>query len=193
MAQCHKRAFVTPPPPGRFIHTDRSRTDIPGQRTKEGPAGHSRWPQRGSTRSVHLCLISDPGRWPIAPLLPGASPAWKARKGRSGSGDQEAVATSERHGSDRYSLGAGNCVKLSALHPCERLDIKHGYCPVSWVHLSHRHFPGQAKLVDIWTLERFADGYLGRCNRIGVRWSTMITKLKGLARGIRWTYLTGCS
>ena len=112
------------------------RSLVPGQRTKAGSAGHSRRPQRGSPRSVHLCLVSDPDGWRIAPLLSGTAPTWKAWEGCSGSGDAEVVAAAERRGPEGYTLGAGNCVKLSALHPCDGLDTKHGYCPVFRVHLS---------------------------------------------------------
>ena len=108
---------------------------VPGQRTKAGSAGHSRRPQRGSPRSVHLCLVNDPDGWRIAPLLSGTAPTWKAWEGCSGSGDAEVVAAAERRGPEGYTLGAGNCVKLSALHPCDGLDTKHEYCPVSRVHL----------------------------------------------------------
>ena len=60
----------------------------------------------------------------------------KAWEGCSGSGDAAVVAAAERRGPKGYTLGAGNCVKLSAIHPCDGLDTKHGYCPIFRVHLN---------------------------------------------------------
>ena len=94
----------------------------PGIADKSGVSGLFEEVARGPPRSVHLCLVSDPGGWLIAPLLSETAPAWKAWEGRSGSSDAEVVAAAERRGPEEYTLGAGNSMKQSTVYPWEILD-----------------------------------------------------------------------
>ena len=108
---------------GYEAKTDPQDALVSGQRTKAGPAGHSRWPQSGAPRLVHLRVVSDPGRRPNTSLLSKPAPAWEARQSSLGGGDAQAAVAAERGSSSGNALGGPDRLKRSVSYPCKMLEI----------------------------------------------------------------------
>ena len=96
---------------------------VSGQRAKAGPAGHSRWPQSGAPRLVHLRVVRDPGRRPNTSLLSKPAPAWEAGQSSPGGGDAQAAVAAERGSSSGNALGGPDRLKRSVSYPCKLLQI----------------------------------------------------------------------